>query len=318
MINGIRVYDSHVHFMVKGTEITNVNNTMAKKNGAETQRLVREMSQYQTDQWKKAWGFPPEAPVPETIEESVALWLKDMDEKGVDKLCFVTAGSMENSNDNMQKIVVLGKGRFVGYAYHDPFAPNAAELLEDAIVNKGLRGMKILGPQLNRPLDSKELWPLWETAERHNIPILFHFGIMGAAGGISHHINISPAIIHDVAKAFPRVKFIVPHFGCGQLEDTFMLCWVCPNVCIDTSGSNQWTRWMPYKITVKDLLSRYYETIGPERIIFGTDGSWFPRGFVMKYFDAQIRDCFELGFKDEDVNLIFSGNIERIWSEFRP
>ena len=58
-------------------------------------------------------------------------------------------------------------------------------------------------------------------------------------------------------------------------------------------------------------------TIGPERIIFGTDGSWFPRGFVMKYFDMQVRDCYELGFSDEDVQNIFSGNIERIWNGFR-
>lgn len=76
--------------------------------------------------------------------------------------------------------------------------------------------------------------------------------------------NISPAIIHDVAKVFPRAKFIVPHFGCGQLEDTFMLCWVCPNVCIDTSGSNQWIRWMPYNKTLLDEAGIAIEDIPTE------------------------------------------------------
>ncbi|MBQ1906753.1 MAG: amidohydrolase family protein [Firmicutes bacterium] len=312
MINGLKVYDSHAHFGVIPLEKVQLSEAEQ-----ESRRLIKEMSVYQSEQWRKAWGFPKPIPTPATIEESVALWKKDMDEKGVDKICFVTAGGFKDSNDNMAKIVQLGEGRFIGYAHHDPFDPKAAEILEDAILNKGLRGIKILGPAIDRPLSDKALWPLWEVCEKYNVPVLFHFGIMGAAGGIAHHINISPAVIHNVAKAFPRVKFIVPHFGCGQLEDTFMLCWACPNVYIDTSGSNQWTRWMPYKITVKDLFSRYYETIGPERIIFGTDGSWFPRGFVMKYFDMQVRDCFELGFSDEDVKNIFSGNIERIWNDFR-
>ncbi len=317
MINGLRVFDSHLHFMVKNGDMGAYRDKSKTEEELQARKLIRQMSTYQTEQWKKAWGFPKADPVPDTLEESVKLWLDDMDKKGVDKLCFVTAGSFETSNDNMEKIIKLGGGKFIGYAYHDPFAKNSAEILEDAIVNKGLRGIKILGPELSKPLDSKELWPLWKVVEKYNVPVLFHFGIMGAAGGISHHVNISPAIIHDVAKAFPKVKFIVPHFGCGQLEDTFMLCWVCPNVYIDTSGSNQWTRWMPYKITVKDLLQRYYETIGPKRILFGTDGSWFPRGFVTKYYDSQVRDCFELGFKDEDINDIFSNNIERIWNEFK-
>lgn len=311
MINNLKVFDAHVHFNVREAK------PEVDAKTAENRKAVREMSQYQSSQWKKAWGFPEAEPTPATLEESVEKWIADMDAKGVDKLCFVTAGGFDVSNDNMEKIVRLGGGRFVGYAHHNPFAPNAAEMFEDAIVNKGLRGMKILGPGIDGALDDPQLWPLWEVAEKYNVPVLFHFGIMGGAGGIAKHVNMSPMIIHDVAKCFPRVKFIVPHFGCGQLVDTFMLCWACPNVYIDTSGSNQWTRWMPYKITVKDLLQRYYETIGPERIIFGTDGSWFPRGFVTKYFDMQVRDCYELGFRDEDVQNIFAGNIERIWNDFK-
>lgn len=72
-----------------------------------------------------------------------------------------------------------------------------------------------------------------------------------------------PKIIQNVAKAFPDVIFIVPHYGCSKVEDTLFLCWVCPNVYIDTSGSNQWTRWMPYPLTTKDLFKKYYENHRP-------------------------------------------------------
>ena len=73
-------------------------------------------------------------------------------------------------------------------------------------------------------------YPLWQVAEKHQVPVLFHFGIMGAAGGIMDHVNMSPKIIQNVAKAFPDVIFIVPHYGCSKVEDTLFLCWVCPNV----------------------------------------------------------------------------------------
>lgn len=177
--------------------------------------------------------------------------------------------------------------------------------------------MKILGPALDGALNDDVLKDLWEVCEKHTCPVLIHFGILGAAGGIASHVNISPMILHDVAKAYPSVPFIVPHFGCGQVDDALMLCWVCPNVYIDTSGSNQWTRWMPYSLTTKDLFRKYYETIGPKRIIFGTDGEWFPRGFVEEYYSQQMKDCLELGFSDEEIQDIFYNNIDRLIREVK-
>ena len=117
----------------------------------------------------------------------------------MEKAVFVTAGGLEQSNENMARIVQFAPDRFIGYAHHNPFAPNAAEKLEYAISQQGLRGIKILGPALDRPLDDKSLYPLWQVAEKHQVPVLFHFGIMGAAGGIMDHVNMSPKIIQNVA-----------------------------------------------------------------------------------------------------------------------
>jgi len=116
-------------------------------------------------------------------------------------------------------------------------------------------------------------------------------------------------MIHDVARAFPDIPFVIPHFGCGQTKDLLQLAWVCPNIYVDTSGSNQWVRWMPYNLTVKDLFKKFYETIGPERIIFGSDSSYFPRGFVKRYYEDQIRDCIELGMTESEIKMIFHNNM---------
>jgi hypothetical protein len=81
---------------------------------------------------------------------------------------------------------------------------------------------------------------------------------------------------------------------------------------VDTSGSNQWIRWMPEEWTVKRLYRKYLETIGPDRIIFGTDSSWFPRGFAIRYLQDQIRDLVYLGTSHETMQKILAGNAARL------
>ncbi|MDK2944865.1 MAG: uncharacterized protein PWQ24_1580, partial [Mesotoga sp.] len=106
------------------------------------------------------------------------------------------------------------------------------------------------------------------------------------------------------------MKIIVPHFGCGYVFETLNLCWACPNVYIDTSGSNQWMRWMPYEVNLETLFRKYRETIGPGRIIFGTDSSYFPRGYAKSYFDEQYKAMINVGYSDDEIERVVFGNID--------
>jgi predicted TIM-barrel fold metal-dependent hydrolase len=69
---------------------------------------------------------------------------------------------------------------------------------------------------------------------------------------------------------------------------------------------------MPYKLTLDDLFQRFFETIGPERIIFGSDSSWFPRGFALRYLQDQIRICRFMNMTDDQLRWIFGGNAARL------
>jgi predicted TIM-barrel fold metal-dependent hydrolase len=175
-----------------------------------------------------------------------------------------------------------------------------------------LKGLKQLAPAMPVPINDRSLYPVWEVCERHGIPALIHFGMLGGAGGVSFHPNISPVILEPVARDFPTVDFIIPHFGIQHVTDLLFLCWSCPNVHVDSSGSNQWVRWMPYKLTLEDLFQKFYETIGPERILFGSDSSWFPRGFAIRYLLDQIRICRFMNMSHEHLQLIFGGNAARL------
>ena len=119
-------------------------------------------------------------------------------------------------------------------------------------------------------------------------------------------------MLEPVARDFPTVDFVIPHFGIQHVKDLLFLCWSCPNVSVDSSGSNQWLRWMPYKLTLDDLFQRFYETVGPERIVFGSDSSWFPRGFALRYLQDQVRVCRFMNMPHEHLQWIFGGNAARI------
>lgn len=69
---------------------------------------------------------------------------------------------------------------------------------------------------------------------------------------------------------------------------------------------------MPYPLTLEGLFRMFRETVGPSRILFGTDSSWFPRGFASRYLDDQYRAAWTAGFTDEEMRAVFAGNAARL------
>jgi predicted TIM-barrel fold metal-dependent hydrolase len=271
-------------------------------------RAILEAGRPPNDQWRLAWDFPRRETASPPDEEQAQRWAEEVTTHGLDRVCFVTGGG----NDHLAEIVQLHPDKFIGFAHHEPFADGAAEELERAVEELGLRGYKVLAPTLDRPIADEAAHEVWEVCADHQIPVLIHFGILGAGGGIAYHPNINPIVLHDAAKMFPDVTFVVPHLGCGFITDTLMLCWACPNVYVDTSGSNQWMRWVQGDVTIRSLLRKYLETIGPDRILFGSDSSWFPRGFALRYLQDQVRELRFMNVGQDVLQKVFASNAARL------
>jgi predicted TIM-barrel fold metal-dependent hydrolase len=309
----LHIVDFHAHLAVPG-DVSHAghpdrdNTDGEDPDGHEGQRLRDEQSAVAQKRWRQAYDFPE----PETDEHTPAeqgdRWVAELDRYGIDRICFVTGGG----NDTLAGVVAAHPDRFAGMAHHDPTVPDAAAELERVVGSLGLHGYKLFAPRVEIPLGDRRLYPVWEACERLSIPVLIHFGMLGAAGGVSHHPNISPVVLEPVARDFPTVDFVVPHFGIQHVADLLFLCWSCSNVHVDTSGSNQWVRWMPYPLTLDDLFRKFYETIGPHRLLFGSDSSWFPRGFANRYLQDQVRIARLMNMPDDEVALIFGGNARRL------
>lgn len=309
----LNIIDFHAHFPTQKPWFADLGPDLrqqyTKRRGERRAGIAREQAMAYSKQWRLTWGFDPPESNPPDDETQADRWAAELDKYGVQAIGFVTGGG----NDNLSQIVARHPDKFIGFAHHQPWGEEAAVELKRSVTELGMKGYKLLAPMLDRPIESEEAYPAWEMCAELDIPVLIHFGIQGGGGGIATHENINPLKLHNIAKDFPDVNFIVPHFGCAWIRETLQLCWACGNVSIDTSGSNQWVRWVDGDWTVKKLFRKYMETIGPERILFGTDSSYFPRGFAIRYLDDQIRDCRELNIPHDDLQKIFGGNAARLF-----
>jgi hypothetical protein len=55
--------------------------------------------------------------------------------------------------------------------------------------------------------------------------------------------------------------------------------------------------------------------VGAPRLLFGTDSSFFPRGWNYDIFEAQTKALVDLGASEDDARLILGGNLQRIFPE---
>lgn len=312
MYQDLHVIDFHSHFPTSKPWFAGMGpdqrQAFIDRVGEKRAAIAREHAMAYNKEWRLAWDFPrPEQDRP-ADEVQADRWAAEIDKYGLRAVGFVTGGG----NDHLAGIVDKYPGKFVGFAHNYLFAENAVEELYRAVNELGMKAYKLLAPGLDRPIEDEAAYPVWEACADLDIPVLVHFGIMGSGGGIATHENINPLKLHNVAKHFPDVTFVVPHFGCAWVRETLQLCWACRNVSIDTSGSNQWIRWVPGDLTISQLFAKYLATIGPERILFGSDSSWFPRGFAIRYLQDQIRDARNLGMSHQQLQLIFGGNAARL------
>jgi hypothetical protein len=123
----------------------------------------------------------------------------------------------------------------------------------------------------------------------------------------------NPLDLHGVALAFPSVPIVIPHFGAGLLREALMVASLCPNVLLDTSSSNSWIKTSP-GLTLEQVFRTALDVVGPERLLFGTDSSFFPRGWNHEIYGRQAATLEGLGVTPADRQLIFAGNFRRLFA----
>ena len=86
----------------------------------------------------------------------------------------------------------------------------------------------------------------------------------------------------------------------------------CPTIHLDTSSSNSWIKFHP-RPDARGRVPQALAVVGPSRLLFGTDSSFFPRGWQAGIYEEQQRIMNSLGVSVDDRTAIFGGNFDRLF-----
>jgi predicted TIM-barrel fold metal-dependent hydrolase len=244
-------------------------------------------------------------------------WRTELQRYGVSRASLIA--SVPGDEDSVAEAVRLYPDAFVGFFMFNPTTPDAAERLERALAELRLRCVCLFPAMHRYRLDDGSVRQVFEAAQRHGAAVFVHCGALTV--GVRTKLGLpssfdwrlgDPLAVAAVASAFPAVPVIIPHFGAGFLREALMAADQCRTIHLDTSSSNAWMKYHP-GLTLDVVFRQALEVAGAERLLFGTDSSFFPRGWQKAVYDAQIAAMAAAGVDEKTRALILGGNFARLF-----
>ena len=259
------------------------------------------------------WTRPPAR-----NEDLASIWARELNRHGVSRSVLIS--SVPDDEDAAGDVVRAFPDRFYGYFMLDPLADDALSRARRAFEDLNLQGLCLFPAMFRFSVHDEQLTPLYDMAAASAGRVVFvHMGLLTV--GIRQKLGLpskfdmrysNPMDLHRVALEHPATNFVIPHFGAGYLREVLMLAALAPNVHLDTSSSNSWTRFLTPPPTLEEVFARALDVAGPSRLLFGSDSSFFPRGWQRPVFERQCEALHSLGLSADDAALIFGGNLRRL------
>ena len=295
------IADAHCHFFSPGF-FTTLN------------RELPEPSAEPADELPTRLGWEP----PGSAETLADRWAQELDHHGVHRAAVIA--SVHGDEDAVAVAVSRHPARFVGFFMLNPAAPDAGQRAIHGLAG-GLKCVSLF-PALHRyALDDPRVGAVVRLAADHGAAVFVHCGLLSVGArkrlGLANRFDVrfgDPLGVAALASQWTSVPFIIPHFGAGMLREALMALDLAPNVYLDTSSSNSWVKYLP-GLTLEQVFRQALAVGGASRLLFGTDSSFFPRGWHRAIFDEQTRILGELGLSDADRAMILSGNFGRVFGD---
>ncbi len=137
-----------------------------------------------------------------------------------------------SSNEQVAELCRLSR-RFIGFASVDPLRKGAPRELENAVKKLGLKGLKLDPALQDFRVNHRKVFPVYEAAAGLGIPLLVHTGMSWAPGTpleAGHPLHLEEPI-----RRFPKLNFVLAHFGWPWVWEAAALALKYPNVYLDTS-----------------------------------------------------------------------------------
>jgi uncharacterized protein len=286
----LEVRDAHLHFFSRRFFAS-----LAAQSGKTVEAVAAALS----------WDLPPEDP--ETLAQR---WTEELDRHGVTGACLIA--SVPGDEASVLAAASAFPSRFSAYAMVNPLAGGVP-------VSPGLRAICLFPAMHGYSMHDGRVSQVVEQAAALGCAVFVHCGVLTV--GVRKKLGLpspfdmrfsNPLDLHAVALRHPRVPFVVPHFGAGLFREALMLADLCPNVYLDTSSSNSWMRYEG--LDLPSVWRRALDVAGPRRLLFGTDSSFFPRGWHRAVFEQQTAAMVKAGIGGADARAILGENLTELTS----
>jgi predicted TIM-barrel fold metal-dependent hydrolase len=255
---------------------------------------------------------------PSTPEQLADRWVAEMDRNGVARAMLIA--SIPNDTVSVGLAVERYPDRFSAVYMTNPTLASPDIRFESALAEDEVSGV-FLFPAMHRySMHDVKVCSLIQVLAGHAGSVVYvHCGVLSVGFrrklGLPSNFDMrfsNPIDLHALAINFPRLNFVIPHFGAGYFREALMVADLCPNVYLDTSSSNGWMRYQPEGLDLAGAFRRALDVVGPQRLLFGSDSSWFPRGWVKGVFEDQVRALAEIGVDTQAAQAIFGGNLRKL------
>jgi uncharacterized protein len=255
---------------------------------------------------------------PQTPEALADRWVQELDAKDVRRAAAIA--SVPGDEASVAAAVARHPSRLVGFFMLDPAAPDAVPRARRALSEQGLKGLCLFpAMHLVSLHDERTLRVVEVAAATAGAVVFVHCGLLSVGVrrklGLPSRFDVrlgDPLGVSRLALTFPRTPFIVPHFGAGLLREALMAADMCANIHLDTSSSNSWIRFTP-GLTLESVFKSALAVLGPSRLLFGTDSSFFPRGWQKSTYVQQQAILDDLGVGADDKAQIVGRNFDRLF-----
>jgi predicted TIM-barrel fold metal-dependent hydrolase len=251
--------------------------------------------------------------------------IADLDAAGVDKVMVMPVdwglapGFQESTMDIWEQHVLHARvvrqhpDRMIAFACFDPRRPDSVQLLERAMTELGMVGLKI-HPAAGFFPNDRAAYPMYEKALELDIPVMVH---TGPEPKPLYSRYCQPIYVDDVAADFPDLDIVLAHAGLSAWwQEAAGVASVAPNVYLDISGWQVMARLRPVEFyrTLRTLI----DTVGANRIMWGSD---YPALRLLlsesdwvETLASPPQEARELGigFSGEEVSAILGDNAARL------
>ena len=211
--------------------------------------------------------------------------IRQMDEFDIEKtaLCCedneVTLGAMDRN-----------PGRIIGCICVNPLNKATVDFMEH-YAQEGFCAVKLNPLRLAYCADGDAVDPVMEKARKLNLPVCIHSG---------HPPYSLPWQIGLLAERYPDVRIMMIHMGHGHgvyIDAALKMAKKFPNIYLEMSG-------MPMPSKIREA----YETVGKDRIMFGTDTPFH-------HPSVELQKVLVCGVDEEGIKRILYDNAKNFFTK---